>query len=206
MDFNTNGIAPACGTNAGTGSPAGGNINRMESFSSFCFGVGNGSARTMPIDIPGQNRSLRRSFVHAEQSPEIVQPACRFLVKDQEDARQVAALLKNMRGVADRIACTPDRRRFLVQHQGSIFNFCLDENGNIAASAMVHPPSCLRQDFAGVAGQPARVFQKMEGARQILNAYLAGKTNASHPASAVAGSGGDSLPDDFFPFGLPPLP
>lgn len=209
MDLNINGIAQTYGTNAGTGSHAGGSINRMEPFSSYCFGAGTGTARTMPLDIPTPGRPLRRSFARAQQSPGNVQPVCRFLAKGQEDARQVAALLKNTRGVAERIACTTDRRRFLVQHQGCIFNFCLNRNGDITASAMVHPTSCLQRDFerdfASVAGQAAPVFQKMESARQILNAYLAGTANASGPASAASG-GGASRPDDFAPFGVPPLP
>ena len=177
MDFNNSGISQPNSVNAGIAGRAGENMNGTGSFSSQYFAAGGGinRSRSLPRDIPdaasAQGQPFRYALSRARQSQDNMQPQSRFMVTDMADGKQVAALLETTIGVRDGIACTPDYRRFLIQHQGAIFNFCLDDNGAIITSAMVHHTSRNQQDFVSVAGQPSVVFQKMEGARRIVEAY-----------------------------------
>ncbi len=196
MDLNNSGISRPDTLNAGAASHVPATVNRMESFSSYCFGESGRINRSRPRDIPSvpgaatmKRQPLRGAFAKARQSQDKAQSRGRFMVKGQEDEKQVATLLKGTVGLADGIAGTADGRRFLVQHKGNIFNFSLDAEGELASSALVHPLSSEQCDFASVPGQFPPVFQRMEGARHILDAYLSEKNSPSRPDAAAHASG-----------------
>lgn len=221
MNINNSGITQPCNSNAETAGHTQGNINRMESFSSYCFGTGGGIAnsvsavplapsqprrRSSPMNILSHSQPLRHAFAHARQSLESVKPADRPMAKVWPEGKQNAALQNTMLKVREGVSCSRDYRLYQVQYQGAIFKFCLDENGAATAPTLVHPIASLQRDFTSVAGQPSTAFQKMEGARRILYAYLAekNKTSPSEPATPTGTVA--SPPDDFFHFSYPPFP
>ncbi|XBS70997.1 hypothetical protein ABK905_08260 [Acerihabitans sp. KWT182] len=209
MNLNSSDISGFDAGYAGKAGHTGGNINRMEPFSSFCFGTNSVVPRSAPRDIPGAEKTtdprMQQALVHVRQGAENDPVPGRFYIRDSDDAQQVASLLKTTLGIADGLACTEDRKRFLVQYQGAIFNFCLNDNNEITASSCVHPPMSRQRDFASVAGGRAPVFRKMEGARQLLHNYLMETNKAGAYRTYVSNANaGEALPSFSSTFS-PPL-